>query len=194
MKHLLYIITVVLLLFASCERNTSTQTPNIPQREGIQWGEFLSINEGNSFALPYRTADGTEDTLFGDLEYCSFRDLGEIDEEDFNFDGIPDVQIWLGPQNWWGNILYEGFVWNKEKGCFDWVEKYHEIFSPEIHHDSLYILGMDYFFFEGVSSTDYTKYEWIDGKLTETDSWGVSEGELWDEDDYDIEEDMNEDE
>lgn len=178
MKRLLYIITVAILLFASCERNTRTQTPNIPQREGIQWGEFLSVNEGNSFALPYRTTDGTEDTLSCDLVYCDFDALGEIDEEDINFDGIPDVQIWLGNQNWWGNVLYEGFVWNKEKGCFDWVEKYHEIYSPSVYKDSLCIIGDDYFSFEGFYTATFTKYQWINGELVETGSWEES-GSTW---------------
>ncbi|MBO6026209.1 MAG: hypothetical protein J6P73_03100 [Bacteroidales bacterium] len=197
MKQLLFTILLAAFLFASCDRTTGSKTAKVPQREGIQWGKFISLDNGARFALPYRTADGTEDTLSCDLLDCNFNALGNIEEEDINFDGIPDVQICLGPRNHWGNFLYEGFVWNKEKGCFNWVENYHEIFSPEIHHDSLYILGADYFFFEGVSSTDFTKYEWIDGKLTETDSWGVSEGEMWDEDeedDYDIEEDMDEDE
>ena len=181
MKNLFLLATIAALLFSSCGRNTSPKTIAVPQREGIQWGEFISLNDGNSFALPYRTADGTDDTLSCDLVFCDFRDLGEIHEDDINFDGIPDVQIWLGPQNWWGNVLYEGFVWNKEKGRFDWVEKYHEVFSPEIHQDSMFILGEDYFSFEGVYSSTITKYEWIDGKLTETDSWGES-GSLWGDD------------
>ena len=195
MKRFFYLATVAILLLASCERHTGTatvETPKVPQREGIQWGAFLPGNDGNSFLLPYRTADGTEDTLSCDLDFCDFRDLGEIHEDDINFDGIPDVQIWLGPQNWWGNVLYEGFIWDKEKGRFDWVEKYHEVFSPEIHQDSMFILGEDYFSFEGVYSSTITKYEWIDGKLTETDSWDES-GSLWgddeDEDVYEYDED-----
>ena len=200
MKRLFYLATVAILLLSSCERNTSTttaETSKVPQREGIQWGEFIPANNGNSFLLPYRTADGNEDTLSCDLQFCGFSELGDILEDDINFDGIPDVEIWLGPQNWWGNILYEGFLWNKEKGCFEWVEKYHEIFSPEIHQDSMYILGSDYFSFEGYYTTTYTKYEWIDGELVETDSWNM-DGSTWGDDEdgllWDFGGDENDDE
>lgn len=183
MKRLFYIAAIVLLFLSSCGGNmnsTTTEMPKVPQHGGIQWGSFLLRDGEEVYHLPYLTAEGTADTISGPLRNCSFIDLGPILEEDINFDGIPDVQICLGPQNHWGNNIYEGFIWDKQEGHFVWVENYHEIFSPEIHYDSMYILGTDYFFFEGVSSTDYTKYEWVDGKLTATDNWSESEGEMWD--------------
>ena len=193
MKHLFYLITTALLFLASCDSNIHPTTPKVPQREGIQWGEFIfgEINAWDAveeFRLPYLTADGLADTLSCVLPYSMPKsDINSIFEDDINFDSIPDVQIILGNQNWWGNTIYEGFVWDKEKGCFTYVDNYRDIFSPEIHSDSLYILGTDYFSFEGHYTVTYTKYQWIDGVLTETDSWS-DHGSTWGDEEEDEEE------
>ncbi len=58
------------------------------------------------------------------------------DRADINFDGMPDLQIYL----WFtavGQIIetYAAFVWNSE-GYFEEVKDFKELCNPEIHPDS----------------------------------------------------------
>ena len=72
MKHLYFLLIASLLLLASCgEKPTTKQdktAKNIPQREGILWGEihYGTLNEygeTDEATLLYATADGTVDSV-----------------------------------------------------------------------------------------------------------------------------------
>lgn len=184
MKHFFYLIIISLFFLASCGENQSGKQNNAPikiaQREGIQWGEFL-FGEPDEYGdveeafLTYTTSDGTVDTLAFWLNFPMEPDYfpenggGRIEEEDINFDGIPDLQISLGVWDGYGNVSYEGYVWDKKQGVFVNVPNYSNIFNPWIIDQSItsnYREWMD-----GIQYRTYEKYEWVDGELVKTDEW-----------------------
>lgn len=184
MKHFFYLLIIPLFFLASCGENQSGKQNNAPtkiaQREGIQWGELLygepdEYGDVEEAFLTYTTSDGTVDTLAFWLNYPMEPDYfpetggGRIEEEDINFDGIPDLQISLGVWDGYGNVSYEGYVWDKEQGVFVNVPNYSNIFNPLIIDQSItsnYREWMD-----GVQYRTYEKYEWVDGELVKTDEW-----------------------
>ncbi len=44
--------------------------------------------------------------------------IGEITEYDWNFDGIPDLQVCTGPMNGFGNYTYDVWLWDDQKHVF----------------------------------------------------------------------------
>ncbi|MBP5219547.1 MAG: hypothetical protein J6034_02435 [Bacteroidaceae bacterium] len=42
----------------------------------------------------------------------SKENIGTIEEEDWNFDGIPDLQVCRGTANGYGNLTYDVWIWN----------------------------------------------------------------------------------
>ena len=186
MKHLLYLLTVSLFFLASCgekQPGTPTNTPvKIAQREGIQWGEihFGTLDENDDTeeaTLLYTTADGTVDSVDFFLSYptepnyFSENGGGTIEEEDINFDGIPDLQICLGTWDGYWNMTYAGFVWDKEKGTFVNVPNYFSIFNPLIEETERCIISNYREWMDGVQYRTYERYEWVDGELEKTDEW-----------------------
>ena len=59
------------------------------------------------------------------------------DVTDINFDGIPDLQIYIG-LNAVGRVseYFAGFVWDDEDKCFAMVPGYDEISNPIVHPDT----------------------------------------------------------
>ena len=59
------------------------------------------------------------------------------DKTDINFDGIPDLQIYIG-LNAVGRVseYYAGYVWDDEDKCFAMVPGYDEISNPIVHSDT----------------------------------------------------------
>lgn len=179
MKHFILLATTLLLL-ASCT--------HVPQREGIQWGEihFGPLNEygetEEAFLL-YTTTDGKVDSVDLWLSYPMEPELfsqiggGRIEEEDINFDGIADLQICMGAWDGYGNVAYDGFVWDKALGTFLPVPNYSNIFNPWMEDQCIISNYREWM--DGVQYRYYEKYEWVDGELVKTDEWS---------DDYDPEE------
>ncbi len=56
--------------------------------------------------------------------------IGEITEDDWNFDGIPDLQVCTGPMNGFGNYTYDVWLWNDETHKFEELKCDGEIYSP----------------------------------------------------------------
>ena len=69
-----------------------------------------------SQALPLDTLNWNKDSI------------GEISEDDWNFDGIPDLQVCTGPMNGFGNYTYDVWLWNDEAHKFEEL-KYDGVFS-----------------------------------------------------------------
>jgi hypothetical protein len=95
------------------------------------------------------------------LDIENWTGFGEILEEDINFDGIPDLQICLGPFNAFGNFTYDGLVWDQDAHKFVRVENYSEIFDPQLSLFDNRIIGL----FRLDSDLTISVYEWHDGKL-----------------------------
>lgn len=93
---------------------------------------------------------------------------GTIEEEDINFDGIPDVVVCLGDFGVGDSyFFYDALVWNNNDNCFEQVEKYSGIANPVIDTEKKMIVS-EYTNLEG--STYREEYAWKDGKLTMIDS------------------------
>lgn len=126
-----------------------------------QWDEYTLADS----IITYLTdKTGRIDTLVSwaiplDIEYWT--GFGEILEEDINFDGIPDLQICLGPFNGFGNFTYDGLVWDQDAHKFVRVENYSEIFDPQLSLQENRIIGL----FRLDSDLTISVYEWRDGKL-----------------------------
>ena len=58
--------------------------------------------------------------------------IGEIKEDDWNFDGIPDLQVCTGPMNGFGNFTYDVWLWDDQAHQFVEVEDCSGIFDPYI--------------------------------------------------------------
>ena len=125
-------------------------------------------DEGSTIAdsiITYLTdKTGRIDTLVSwaiplDIEYWT--GFGEILEEDINFDGIPDLQICLGPFNSFGNFTYDGLLWDQDAHKFVRVENYSEIFDPQVSLFEKRIIGL----FRLDNDLTISEYEWHDGKL-----------------------------
>ena len=188
MKHLFIILTATLFFLVSCGDNQPKKQPNTPkkiaQREGIQWGEihFKPLEEDGyedgyteEATLLYTTADGMVDSVDFFLSYPTepdeFSELGggRIEEEDINFDGIPDLQICLGTWDGYWNMTYAGFVWDKERGVFVSVPNYSDIFNPSIYSDE--IVGLYREWMDGAQYRTGERYKWVDGELVKTEEW-----------------------
>ena len=176
MKHLFFILTISLLVFASCGEKKVPQ----PQREGIQWGEIRfgtldEFGETEEATLHFTYASGKTDslpfTLLYDMSPENFELIGggRIEEQDINFDGIPDVQIGKGAFDGYGNYQFEGYVWNKEKGVFVNVPDFGYIFNPVLSEKA--IIGVYREWMEGIEYQNAEKYEWVNGELVKTDEW-----------------------
>ena len=100
--------------------------------------------------------------------------IGEITEEDWNFDGIPDLQVCMGPMNGFGNYVYDVWLWNDKTHQFDHLNDCPEIFSPEIDAANKCITS-DWRLDDEV---EIVQYKWKDGKLVETDRKQLSYSEM----------------
>ena len=100
--------------------------------------------------------------------------IGEITEEDWNFDGIPDLQVCMGPMNGFGNYVYDVWLWNDKTHQFDYLNDCPEIFSPEIDAANQCITS----FWRLDDEVEIVKYKWKDGKLVETDREQLSYSEM----------------
>ena len=107
---------------------------------------------GNSFMLVSYT-----EPL--DPEY--WHGFGDIQEDDINFDGVPDLMICLGPTNSFGGFTYDGYIWDSQEHKFVHVENFRDILDPMYFPDKNQIQGtlrIDNHYWT-------TLHEWQNGKL-----------------------------
>ena len=89
--------------------------------------------------------------------------IGEITEDDWNFDGIPDLQVCTGPMNGFGNFTYDVWLWDDQAHQFVEAEGCSGIFSPYIDEGNKCIVSnwrLD-------DEVEIVQYKWKDGKLVE---------------------------
>ena len=87
--------------------------------------------------------------------------LNWIDEKDINFDGIPDLMVYLGVTHN-AQSLYKAFVWNPVTRQFYDVKEFQEIQEPEFDSEAKTITSRARD--AGILYTD--TFKWKNGKLT----------------------------
>ena len=100
--------------------------------------------------------------------------IGDILEDDWNFDGIPDLQVCTGPMNGFGNYTYDVWLWNEETHRFEELKYDGEIYSPSIDHDNKSIVSV----WRLDDDVEIIRYKWKDGKLVESEREQMSANDL----------------
>ena len=90
--------------------------------------------------------------------------IGDIEEGDWNFDGIPDLQVCTGPMNGFGNFTYDVWLWDDKAHQFEKLDYDCEIYSPEIDAENKCIFST----WRLDDDVEFVRYKWKDGKLVET--------------------------
>lgn len=100
--------------------------------------------------------------------------IGEIVEEDWNFDGFPDLQVCTGPMNGFGNETYDVWLWDDQTHKFMYLEDISGIFSPYVDSDNKCIVST----WRLDNEVEIVTYKWKDGKLVESEREQMSYRDL----------------
>ena len=86
------------------------------------------------------------------------------DTVDINFDGIPDLEVYLGCYTR-GQVaeLYAGYVWTPQQK-FEEVEEWKDLFNPEIHPEDKTVTAN---YRSDANERTYDTYKWTDGNKLE---------------------------
>ena len=100
--------------------------------------------------------------------------IGDITEEDWNFDGIPDLQVCTGPMNGFGNYTYDVWLWDDQAHRFTPLDDVSGIFDPYVDSDKKCIVST----WRLDDEVEIVTYKWKDGKLVESDREEMSYHDL----------------
>lgn len=100
--------------------------------------------------------------------------IGEILEEDWNFDGIPDLQVCTGPMNMFGNYTYDVWLWDNKSHKFEELKHDCEIYSPHVDSSNKCIVSTWHL----DDDVEIVRYKWKDGKLVETEREQMSYSDM----------------
>lgn len=131
---------------------------------------FLTDAKGHTLQL-YSQAQPL-DTMMWDK-----RSIGQISEDDWNFDGIPDLQVSMGPMNGFGNITYDVWLWDDKEHQFVYLKQDGEIFDPYIDTENKTIVST----WRLDDEVEIIRYKWKDGKLVQSEREKLSTSELTDD-------------
>ncbi len=128
--------------------------------ERVRWDSIIVyLTDGRGLTQTFRCEAQQLDTM-----YWHRNSFGAIREEDWNFDGIPDLQVCTGPKNMFGNYVYDVWLWNEKAHLFEAFDGSDEIFSPQIDYKNKWIVSTWHL----DSDVEIVRYEWKEGKLVET--------------------------
>ncbi len=167
MKRILTATAVLLLamISASCraqyvpqrgDYTFKTQVFTTTDEEGSTIADSIITTVTDKMGKSFTLVSYTEPL---DPEY--WRGFGDIQEDDINFDGTPDLMICLGPTNSFGGFTYDGYMWDTATHKFVRVEHFDEILDPQFFPEKNQILGT----FRIDSHYWFSLYEWQNGKL-----------------------------
>ena len=180
---------VVAAMLASCVGQTSAQdTDYVPQRSDYSFrSDVRAINDDgdvrwDSIVVYLTDAKGHTQELYSqalplDTLQWNRNCIGEIVEDDWNFDGIPDLQVCTGPMNGFGNYTYDVWLWNDKTHKFEELKYDCEIYSPSIDSDNKCIVS----FWRLDDEVEIIRYKWKDGKLFEFEREQMSASNLADD-------------
>lgn len=96
--------------------------------------------------------------------------IGTISEDDINFDGYPDIDIYLGNVGAGANnTQHEALLWNQKDHCFEAAKGYNEIGEPQLDpekkviytvHNSYVDVTTTYYRWEGCTLVEYLSNTW----------------------------------
>ena len=102
------------------------------------------------------------------VDYVNVKDTADIewinDTTDINFDGIPDLQVYLSVFVR-GQVayLYAGYVWTPQQK-FEEVEEWKDLFNPEVHPEDQTVTAN---YRSDANERTYDTYKWTDGNKLE---------------------------
>lgn len=164
---------------------TKVDDDYVPQRSDYSFRtEVRTITEDNEVRwdtiIVYLTdAKGNTQKLYTqalplDTVNWQMGSIGEIEEDDWNFDGISDLQVCTGPMNGYGNYTYDVWLWNDKTHQFEYLEVDDAIFSPRTDPENKCIISV----WRLDDKVEIVRYKWKDGRLVETEREQMTYGEL----------------
>ena len=182
-------LLIVAMMVAACGGQMSAQdTDYVPQRADYSFrSDVRAINDDgdvrwDSIIVYLTDAKGHTQELFSqalplDTLQWNKGSIGEILEDDWNFDGIPDLQVCTGPMNGFGNYTYDVWLWNDKAHQFEELKHGCEIYSPYIDSDKKCIVSV----WRLDDEIEIIRYKWKDGKLVESEREQMSASNLADD-------------
>ncbi|MBP5387795.1 MAG: hypothetical protein J6Y97_10480 [Prevotella sp.] len=190
MKRIFYLVLVLGII--SCGSKTAGSVKDAETDE-----DYVSQRSDYSFRSEVRTVQEDDEVLWDSiivyltdakghtfelysqalpLDTTSWQkgSIGEIEEEDWNFDGIPDLQVCTGPMNVFGNYTYDVWLWDDKTHQFNQLNYDCEIYSPEIDSENKCIVST----WRLDDDVEIVRYQWKDGKLVETEREQMSYSDL----------------
>ena len=195
------VFLLALLTIAACGSNTgktvnpadslatdSVIVPDesyVPQRSDYTFrSEVRTINEDDevrwdTIVVCLTDARGKTDYLYSqalplDTMQWNKGSIGEITEDDWNFDGIPDLQVCMGPMNGFGNYTYDVWLWDDQTHRFMPLEDVSGIFDPYVDTEKKCIVST----WRLDDEVEVVRYKWKDGKLVESEREEMSYSDL----------------
>lgn len=166
MKHFLTIILLCLCAICGAQAQNRKDyhfeaTLGQPTDDGCFGSVIVKGYVGSSNTLSFEQ----EHELVGLTEGELIRDTQRVnDKEDINFDGIPDLQIFLGYYtNGRVEAVYAAYVWNRKSKRFERVEGFEDIVNPEVNAKAKTITSTARYSFNDLLVQTYA---WKKGKLT----------------------------
>jgi len=142
------------------EYSFRTELRTATEGERVRWDSVIVyLTDGRGITQTFRCEAQQLDTMYWHKE-----GFGDIREDDWNFDGIPDLQVCTGPKNMFGNHVYAVWLWNEKAHLFEAMDGSDEIFSPKVDYENKWIVSTWHL----ESDVEIVRYEWKDGKLVET--------------------------
>ena len=204
MKVKLILFLLVLLAISACGGQTGKASDSadslstdsvivsdesyIPRRSEYTFrSEVRTINEDDevrwdTIVIYLTDARGQTTTLYTQalpLDTLDWNkgDIGEITEDDWNFDGFPDLQVCTGPMNGFGNYTYDVWLWDDQAHRFTPLDDVSGIFDPYVDADKKCIVST----WRLDDEVEIVTYKWKDGKLVESDREEMSYSDLVDD-------------
>ena len=184
-KNLLFALAI---LMASCGGQNSQEKPEnlvsaMPAETAETTVQAASERDGYTFSTTFRKNEddqcdaiiltcqkGEKSQEFAselvwpkDEDILRSETAGDVIEEDINFDGVPDVVVYLGDYSVLSTIeFYAACVWDEASQSFKLVEKYEGIPNPVIDAEKKVIISN---YMDLSDNVIEDVYRWVDGEL-----------------------------
>ena len=206
MRKILYVLVPMMLLACGGQKSpqdgghgigidsatvaqiNAEDTDYVPQRSDYSFrSDVRTVNEDgevrwDTIVVYLTDAKGYTQELYSqalplDTLQWNKASIGEILEDDWNFDGIPDLQVCTGPMNGFGNYTYDVWLWNDKAHKFEELKYDCEIYSPSIDSENKCIVSV----WRLDDDVEIIRYKWKDGKLVESEREQMSANDLADD-------------